>query len=159
MYEGDIAKTAFITHEGHYEFLVMPFGLTNAPSTFQSLMNESMEEHVFHVQTVLETTRQYKLYAKKAIIEESQMAFEQLKESMVIAPELRMPNFSKEFTTETDASGVGLGAILLQEGYPIAFLSKTLSSKHQLMSTYEKEFLAIVQALEKWRGYLLDRHF
>ncbi|GKA43182.1 putative mitochondrial protein [Tanacetum coccineum] len=87
------------------------------------------------------------------------MAFEQLKEAMVIAPVLRMPDFSKEFSTETDASGVGLGAILLQEGHPIAFLSKTLSSKHQLMSTYEKEFLAIIQALDKWRGYLLDRNF
>lgn len=42
----DIGKTAFCTHEGHYEFLVMLFGLTNAPSTYQSLMNQIFKSYM-----------------------------------------------------------------------------------------------------------------
>nr|GEV66531.1 hypothetical protein [Tanacetum cinerariifolium] len=76
---------------------------------------------------------------------ESHKAFERLKQAMRSAPVLKLPDFTKEFTLGTNVSGSGLGAVLLHEGHPIAFLSKTLSSKHQLMSTYEKEFLAIVE--------------
>ncbi|GJY77978.1 reverse transcriptase [Tanacetum coccineum] len=72
---------------------------------------------------------------------------------------LALPNFEKEFVEETDASGSGIGVVLHQEGHPIAYLSKALSPKHQALSTYEKEFLAVMMALDKWRGYMLDRHF
>ncbi|GJX54847.1 reverse transcriptase [Tanacetum coccineum] len=90
---------------------------------------------------------------------EAQQAFIFLKEAMIQALVLALPKFNKPFVVETDASSIWLGEILQQKGNPIAYMSKSLGPKQQALSTYAKEFLAVLMALEKWRGYLLDMHF
>ncbi|GJZ45547.1 retrotransposon-related protein [Tanacetum coccineum] len=91
--------------------------------------------------------------------EAAEIAFNQLKQAMMTSPVLALPNFEKEFVVETYAFGTGIGAVLHQDGHPIAYLSKALAPRHQALFTYEKDFLAVIMALDRWKGYLLDRHF
>ena len=86
-------------------------------------------------------------------------AFQLLKTALTKAPVLAIPDFEKQFVLETDASDVGFGAVLMQEGHPIAYLSKPVCAKNQAMSTYEKECMAIIMAVDKWRSYLQNKEF
>ncbi|KAJ0441335.1 putative nucleotidyltransferase, Ribonuclease H [Helianthus annuus] len=255
---GDAMKTAFRTHDGHYEFLVMPFGLTNAPSTFQRLMNDvfrpflrrfilvffddiliyskTWSDHLHHITVTLQLLLDNKLVAKlsKCVFGQQQVvylghiisskgvavdpekiltiqqwptprnvkhirsflgltgyyrcfiknyasiggpltdllrkdafswndttlnAFVTLKNLLSSTPILRLPDFSKPFTIETDASGTGIGAVLSQDKHPLAYFSKKLCPRMQHASAYHREMYAITQAISKWRQYLLGHHF
>jgi hypothetical protein len=86
-------------------------------------------------------------------------AFLTLKTTLVNAPVLALPDFFLPFVVETDACQYGVGAVLMQNGHPIAYLSKALSPKNQAMSTYEKECVSILMAVDKWRPYLQHQDF
>ena len=67
--------------------------------------------------------------------QQEQESFNTLKDAHITAPVLALPDFEQEFVVETDASDKGIGAVLMQKGHPVAFLSKSLGPKNQALST------------------------
>jgi len=67
---------------------------------------------------------------------------------MTTTPTLAMPNFNEPFIIESDALRDGIGAVLSHKGRPIAFMSRALGTTKCSWSTYAKEMLAIIQAIQ-----------
>jgi hypothetical protein len=86
-------------------------------------------------------------------------AFQTLKMVMCTTLVLALPDFTKTFVLECDASGKGIDVVLMQEGRPLAFTSKQLSERNLGKPIYEKELLAILYAVELWHPYLLGQCF
>ncbi|KAL0340046.1 UNVERIFIED_CONTAM: Transposon Tf2-12 polyprotein [Sesamum radiatum] len=88
-----------------------------------------------------------------------QVAFDNLKRAMVTDPVLALPDMSKSFTMETDASDFALGGVLMQDSHPVTFESRKLKNVERRNSVHEKELLAVVHCLRLWRHYLLGSPF
>ena len=95
--------------------------------------------------------------------EDCQLAFERLKTMLISSPILSRPEFDREFILETDASDTGLGAVLKQSyedgDRVIAYASRVLSAAERNYSVTERECLAILWAVRKFRCYVEAEHF
>jgi hypothetical protein len=127
---------SFLGLSGYYRKFVRNFGVLSKPLTLL------LKKHPVFVWTSVHD-----------------QAFNVLKQSLCSAPVLKLPNFGRPFSIETDTSATGVGAILIQDGHPIAFISKALGQKSQGLSTYEKEYMAILLEVSHWRAYLKLKEF
>ena len=85
-------------------------------------------------------------------------AFQTLKDRLTTAPVLSQPDISKSFDVYCDASRIGFGCVLMQEGRVVAYASRQLKRHEENYPTHDLELAAVVHALKIWRHYLLGNH-
>ena len=156
----DCSKTAFITKYGLFEFARMAFGLCMERflgfTNYHRAFIEEYTQMAFPLQS-LTGKRTYQWG------DEQEKAFDELRNAMVRAPVLALPNATDPFILDTDASDKSVGAELIQiqegEERAVAYGSLTLTPEQQKYCTTRKELLAIIRFSRQFRHYLLGRHF
>lgn len=126
----------FLGLAGYYRKFVRNFGVINKPLT------NLLRKGVVFVWTPV-----------------TDAAFTAVKKVLVDAPILALSDIKKRFVVETDASATGIGAVLMQDFHPIAYLSKALAPHSLGLSAYEKECLALLLVVDHWRSYLQHAEF
>ncbi|KAL4323387.1 hypothetical protein GQ457_11G026730 [Hibiscus cannabinus] len=143
----------------------MPFGLTNAPAAFMDLMNRVFHEYldqfvVVFIDDILVYSQTEEDHDRHLCLvlrsDARQQAFENLKEALINATVLIQPVSGKEFVVYSDASYVGFGCVLMQEGRVTAYASRQLKVHEKNYPTHDIELVALVFALKIMRHYLYE---
>jgi hypothetical protein len=90
--------------------------------------------------------------------EECDQAFHTLREHLTSAPVLTQPDMSRPFEEFCDASGIGLGCVLMQANRVMAYASRALRPHEKNYPTHDLVLAAVVHALKLWRHYLMGNH-
>lgn len=168
-----LSKCAFAQQEISYlGHVISSKGVYTDPSKIVAVQNWPTPVNVKEVRGFLGLSGYYRKFIKhygiiaKPLIElfkkgvlfvwtpVTEDAFSILKHALVSAPVLALPDFFQPFTIEIDACEYGVGVVLMQQGHPLAFVSKALGPRNRGLSVYEKEYSAILLAVDQWRSYL-----
>ncbi|GJU48896.1 reverse transcriptase domain-containing protein [Tanacetum coccineum] len=150
VHEDDIPKTAFRTRYGHFEFIVMPFGLTNAPAFLGHVINGLTGYYCRFIEEFSKIAKPLTVLTQKSKTfdwgKEQENAFQTLKERLCNVPVLALLDGSKDFMVYCDASGLGLGCVLMQRDHKSLqhiFSQKELNMRQrrwiELFSDYDYE--------------------
>ncbi|WVZ87921.1 hypothetical protein U9M48_034495 [Paspalum notatum var. saurae] len=140
-------------------------GVAVDPSKVKDVLNWKQPETVTEIQSFLGLVGYYRRFIKdfsktakpmtSLTKKECEEAFQTLKKLLTSAPVLAQPDITKPFDVYCDASGNGLGCVLVQEGRVIAYASRQLRKLEANYRTHDLELAAVVHALKIWRHYLL----
>jgi len=172
-----LSKCQFGCQEVEYlGHLISVEGVKANPSKIEAMLNWPIPRTIKALRGFLRLTRYYRKFVKgyggiaipltRLLRKDSfrwddraEEAFNLLQITMSTPPVLGLPDFTKPFIIECNVLGEGIGAVLMQTGQPLAYLSQGLKGKNLNLSTYKKELLALVMAIRKWRHYLLGHSF
>jgi hypothetical protein len=84
-------------------------------------------------------------------------SFQELKKRLTTTPVLTMPDMERPISIYCNASGQGLGCVLMQDGHVVAYASRQLRKHEEKYPTHDLEIAAVVHALEIWRHYLIRK--
>ncbi|KAI0509958.1 hypothetical protein KFK09_010558 [Dendrobium nobile] len=173
----NLPKCEFATGSVHFlGFIISSSGILTDPQKVRAIADWPTPKSIPEIRSFIGLSNFYRRFIRgfsiiaapltdclkeKSLLwtQELQHSFDTLKEALSSAPVLAIPDFDKPFHVDTDASAVGIGAVLSQEGRPIEFFSEKLSPTRQNWSAYEQELYAVVRALKQWEHYLLHQDF
>ena len=164
-----LKKVSFLGH------VISEGGISVDPSKIKDVLDWKTPENVSEVRSFLGLAGYYRRFVEgfskiakpmTELLEKDktfewtaacEASFQELRKRLTTAPVLTMPDITKPFSIYCDASGKGIGCVLMQEGHVVAYASRQLRKHEVNYPTHDLELLAVVHALKIWRHYIIGK--